>query len=98
MSVRTKLSTGRHWLHVRDKSTACTVDFNLYHIGRLPRPGSLRDKLEEIAPKDAADLVGVVLNARTYGIRLLPVGGGNTFSESWPGRLPAPGYVRHWTM
>ena len=41
--------------------------------------------MEEIAPKDAADLVGVVLNARTYGIRLLPVGGGNTFSESWPG-------------
>ena len=63
--------------------------------GVCPGPGSLRDKLEEIAPKDAADLVGVVLNARTYGIRLLPVGGGTTFSENWPGAFRAPGYVRH---
>ena len=40
--------------------------------------------MEQIAPKDSTDLVGAVLNARAYGTRLLPVGSGSAFSESWP--------------
>ena len=40
--------------------------------------------MEQITPRDTSDLVGVIANARTYGIRLLPVGCGTAFSESWP--------------
>ncbi len=43
--------------------------------------------MENIAPRDSTDLVGAVMNAHAYGTRLLPVGSGSAFSESWPDAL-----------